>query len=155
MLLVETRGPQDNGSLCALEAHGCTSLLSRASLVRTVGALHGHGPVPLSWWVSGNWGKGNPYCMPVTAWHLHDVVVTLTALPLGFLMAEDKAPWRPDPLGSSLRPVSEGEWNLGSMALGGGLLTGLSAHYAVCASFVCVLPWEARVEGHSLFLSYP
>ncbi|XP_049622314.1 interleukin-17 receptor C-like [Suncus etruscus] len=32
MLLVETQGPQDNGSLCALEANGCTSLLSRASL---------------------------------------------------------------------------------------------------------------------------
>lgn len=32
MLLVETRGPQDNGSLCALEAHGCISLFSRASL---------------------------------------------------------------------------------------------------------------------------
>ncbi|XP_072797928.1 interleukin-17 receptor C isoform X4 [Vicugna pacos] len=31
MLLVETRGPQDNRSLCALEASGCTPLLSRAS----------------------------------------------------------------------------------------------------------------------------
>ncbi|KAM9681420.1 interleukin-17 receptor C isoform 9-T9 [Dama dama] len=31
MLLVETRGPQDNGSLCALEPSGCTPLLSRAS----------------------------------------------------------------------------------------------------------------------------
>ncbi|XP_059735482.1 interleukin-17 receptor C isoform X8 [Bos taurus] len=31
MLLVETRGPQDNSSLCALEPSGCTPLLSRAS----------------------------------------------------------------------------------------------------------------------------
>uniref|UniRef100_A0A8C0CTI9 Interleukin 17 receptor C n=1 Tax=Balaenoptera musculus TaxID=9771 RepID=A0A8C0CTI9_BALMU len=31
MLLVETRGPQDNRSLCALESSGCTPLLSRAS----------------------------------------------------------------------------------------------------------------------------
>nr|XP_033721286.1 interleukin-17 receptor C isoform X2 [Tursiops truncatus] len=31
MLLVETRGPQDNRSLCALEPSGCTPLLSRAS----------------------------------------------------------------------------------------------------------------------------
>ncbi|KAM8758954.1 interleukin-17 receptor C isoform 3-T3 [Rhynchonycteris naso] len=31
ILLVETRGPQDNRSLCALEPSGCTPLLSRAS----------------------------------------------------------------------------------------------------------------------------
>ncbi|XP_069875180.1 interleukin-17 receptor C-like isoform X2 [Dipodomys merriami] len=31
VLLVETRGPQDNRSLCALEPHGCTPLPSRAS----------------------------------------------------------------------------------------------------------------------------
>ncbi|XP_031326717.1 interleukin-17 receptor C isoform X5 [Camelus dromedarius] len=31
MLLVETRGPQDNRSLCALEASGCTPLLSGVS----------------------------------------------------------------------------------------------------------------------------
>ncbi|XP_032988232.1 interleukin-17 receptor C isoform X3 [Rhinolophus ferrumequinum] len=31
MLLVETRGPQNNTSLCALEPSGCTPLLSRAS----------------------------------------------------------------------------------------------------------------------------
>ncbi|XP_070246708.1 interleukin-17 receptor C isoform X7 [Myotis yumanensis] len=31
MLLVETRGPQDNRSICALEPSGCTPLLSRAS----------------------------------------------------------------------------------------------------------------------------
>ncbi|KAF6099521.1 interleukin 17 receptor C [Phyllostomus discolor] len=31
MLLVETRGPQDNRSLCALEPSGCTPLLSKAS----------------------------------------------------------------------------------------------------------------------------
>ncbi|XP_036075891.1 interleukin-17 receptor C isoform X5 [Rousettus aegyptiacus] len=31
MLLMETRGPQDNRSLCALEPSGCTPLLSRAS----------------------------------------------------------------------------------------------------------------------------
>ncbi|XP_034514632.1 interleukin-17 receptor C isoform X8 [Ailuropoda melanoleuca] len=31
MLLVETRGPQDNRSLCALEPSGCTPLFSRAS----------------------------------------------------------------------------------------------------------------------------
>ncbi|XP_014653110.1 PREDICTED: interleukin-17 receptor C isoform X3 [Ceratotherium simum simum] len=31
MLLVETRGPQDNRSLCALEPSGCTPLLNRAS----------------------------------------------------------------------------------------------------------------------------
>ncbi|XP_006083918.1 interleukin-17 receptor C isoform X8 [Myotis lucifugus] len=31
MLLVETRGPQDNRSVCALEPSGCTPLLSRAS----------------------------------------------------------------------------------------------------------------------------
>ncbi|XP_066207779.1 interleukin-17 receptor C isoform X10 [Saccopteryx leptura] len=31
ILLVETRGPQDNSSLCALEPSGCTPLLSRAS----------------------------------------------------------------------------------------------------------------------------
>ncbi|XP_047601052.1 interleukin-17 receptor C isoform X4 [Lutra lutra] len=31
MLLLETRGPQDNRSLCALEPSGCTPLLSRAS----------------------------------------------------------------------------------------------------------------------------
>lgn len=31
MLLVETRGPQNNRSLCALEPSGCTPLLSRAS----------------------------------------------------------------------------------------------------------------------------
>ncbi|ELK34353.1 Interleukin-17 receptor C [Myotis davidii] len=31
MLLVETRGPQDNSSICALEPSGCTPLLSRAS----------------------------------------------------------------------------------------------------------------------------
>ena len=37
MLLVETRGPQDNGSLCALEPSGCTPLLSRASTVRDGG----------------------------------------------------------------------------------------------------------------------
>ncbi|XP_024906563.1 interleukin-17 receptor C isoform X3 [Pteropus alecto] len=33
MLLVETRGPQANRSLCALELSGCTPLLSRASTV--------------------------------------------------------------------------------------------------------------------------
>lgn len=37
MLLVETRGPQDNRSLCALEPSGCTPLLSRASTVRMRG----------------------------------------------------------------------------------------------------------------------
>lgn len=35
MLLLETRGPQDNRSLCALEPSGCTPLLSQASTVRT------------------------------------------------------------------------------------------------------------------------
>uniref|UniRef100_G3RQ92 Interleukin-17 receptor C n=1 Tax=Gorilla gorilla gorilla TaxID=9595 RepID=G3RQ92_GORGO len=35
VLLLETRGPQDNRSLCALEPSGCTSLPSRASTVRT------------------------------------------------------------------------------------------------------------------------
>ncbi|KAF4024098.1 hypothetical protein G4228_016117 [Cervus hanglu yarkandensis] len=41
MLLVETRGPQDNGSLCALEPSGCTPLLSRASTLwdNDLGAL--------------------------------------------------------------------------------------------------------------------
>ena len=34
MLLVETRGPQDNGSLCSLEHIGCTPLLTIASTVR-------------------------------------------------------------------------------------------------------------------------
>jgi hypothetical protein len=34
MLLVETRGPHDNRSLCALEPSGCTPLPSRASTVR-------------------------------------------------------------------------------------------------------------------------
>lgn len=37
MLLVETRGPQDNRSICALEPSGCTPLLSRASTVRAGG----------------------------------------------------------------------------------------------------------------------
>lgn len=37
MLLVETRGPQDNRSLCALEPSGCTPLLSRASTVSAGG----------------------------------------------------------------------------------------------------------------------
>uniref|UniRef100_A0A2R9C668 Interleukin-17 receptor C n=1 Tax=Pan paniscus TaxID=9597 RepID=A0A2R9C668_PANPA len=35
VLLLETRGPQDNRSLCALEPSGCTSLPSKASTVRT------------------------------------------------------------------------------------------------------------------------
>uniref|UniRef100_A0AAA9SF00 Interleukin-17 receptor C n=1 Tax=Bos taurus TaxID=9913 RepID=A0AAA9SF00_BOVIN len=41
MLLVETRGPQDNSSLCALEPSGCTPLLSRASTLwdNDLGAL--------------------------------------------------------------------------------------------------------------------
>ncbi|XP_055270428.1 interleukin-17 receptor C isoform X17 [Moschus berezovskii] len=51
MLLVETRGPQDNGSLCALEPSGCTPLLSRAS---TPGGLLdvvplGDSPHSLAW----------------------------------------------------------------------------------------------------------
>nr|XP_035935724.1 interleukin-17 receptor C isoform X1 [Halichoerus grypus] len=39
MLLVETRGPQDNRSLCALEPSGCTPLLSRASTLQLDGLL--------------------------------------------------------------------------------------------------------------------
>ncbi|XP_064448647.1 interleukin-17 receptor C isoform X10 [Mirounga angustirostris] len=45
MLLVETRGPQDNRSLCALEPSGCTPLLSRASTLQLDGLLS---VVPLS-----------------------------------------------------------------------------------------------------------
>lgn len=37
MLLVETRGPPDNRSICALEPSGCTPLLSGASTVRAGG----------------------------------------------------------------------------------------------------------------------
>lgn len=46
LLLVETRGLQDNRSLCALEPSGCTPLLSKASTVRTSG--------PSSMYLSGS-----------------------------------------------------------------------------------------------------
>ncbi|KAM4821051.1 interleukin-17 receptor C isoform 1-T1 [Thomomys bottae] len=53
VLLVETRGPQDNRSLCALEPHGCTPLPSRVSTLQPGAHLKvlplGDSSHPLAW----------------------------------------------------------------------------------------------------------